>query len=92
MLLLIILWLFQIVFLNDFYRHIRISEIRNNASIIISNIDNEDILEAVTALSEEGDFVADIVNLEGRSELRRPYFSAANTILIARALENGGEF
>lgn len=70
--LLVVLWLFQIVFLNDFYRHIRISEIRNSASIIISSINNENLPEIVSALSEDGDFTADIVGLDGRSVLRPP--------------------
>jgi signal transduction histidine kinase len=94
LLLLIILWLFQVVLLNNSYRQIRISEIRNYASIIISHINNEDILRIVTDLSEDGDFIADIVNLEGRSVLMRSRQISQNVALdnIARALENGGEF
>ena len=108
LLLLVILWLFQIVFLNDFYRLIRISEIRNNASIIISNIDNENILDIVTALSQDGDFTADIVSLEGRSVLWQllsasqsssasqprmmPQDIIFNSALILKAAEAGGEY
>ncbi|MCL2412090.1 MAG: HAMP domain-containing histidine kinase, partial [Treponema sp.] len=95
-LLLIILWLFQIVFLNNFYRHIRITEIRNNASIIISRIDDEDILETVLALAEDGNFTADIVNLRGWTVIGNSRPTSLdieiNTTLISRALENGGEF
>ena len=96
LLLLLILWLFQIVFLNDFYRHIRISEIRNNAAAIISIVDSEGLPEAVMALSEEGDFFVDIITLDGWSVIRRSRSSSLddrpNTTLIALALENGGEF
>jgi signal transduction histidine kinase len=96
LLLLLILWLFQIVFLDNFYRYIRVTEIRNNASIIISHISDEDLPDIVTNLSEDGDFIVDIVNLEGRSLFRpyrqNPQVLTLNTTLIARALENRGEF
>ena len=96
LLLLCILWLFQIVFLDNFYRYIRVSEIRSNASIIISHISDEDLPDIVTSLSEDGDFLVDIVNMEGRSVLRpyrqNPQHIRINASLIARAQENRGEF
>ena len=92
LLLLIILWLFQIVFLNDFYRLVRITEIRNSASTIISRINDENLQDVITAMSEDGDFFADILNLNGQSVLRRSRPSMFDAALIEMAFNNGGEF
>ena len=92
LLLLIILWLFQIVFLNDFYRLVRITEIRSNASTIISHINDNNLQEVIIALAEEGDFVADILYLDGQSVLRRSRPSMLDQALIKMASDNGGEF
>ena len=92
LLLLIILWFFQIVFLNDFYRLVRITEIRNHASTIISRLHDENLQDVISALSENGDFAADILNLDGQSVLRQSRPSPFYAALIAMAVENGGEF
>ena len=95
-LLLVILWFFQIVFLNDFYRHIRIAGIRSDVATIIQHIEEDDIREILLDLSEDGNFVADIVRLDGRSVFlssrSNPQGIAANLALIEAALENEGEF
>jgi len=92
MLLLIILWLFQIVFLNDFYRLVRITEIRNSASTIILHINDDNLQDVITALSENGDFTADVLFLDGQSAFRRSRPSQLDIALINMASKNGGEF
>ena len=92
MLLLIILWLFQIVFLNDFYRLVRITEVRNNASAIISRVNDDNLQDIIAALSDDGDFIADVLYLNGQSALRQSRPSILYTALIDMALNNGGEF
>jgi len=95
-LLLTILWLFQIVFLVSFYRHIRITETRNDVSTIIEHLHDDDIQDIVAELSEDGDFIADIIDMDGRSILTRSRPSqpelTLNLALIAAARENEGEF
>ena len=95
-LLLIILWLFQVALLDEFYRRIRIAETRSDVAVIIEHLYDDDIHEIVAELSEAGDFVADIVDFEGRSMLgrSRPIFrnEAENISLIAAAQRNDGEF
>jgi len=95
-LLLVFLWLSQIVFLNDFYRYFRISEVRNDVSIIVYHIDDEDIDEIVSELSIDGDFVADIVDMQGVSLLndarQGTQSPSSNMRLITSAIRSGGEY
>jgi len=96
-LLLVILWLFQIILLGRFYRHIRITETRNDVSTIIAYIDDRDISTIVAELSSDGDFTADIIDLTGRSLLRQQNRQSSqdiemNKLLIEAALNNEGEY
>lgn len=94
LLLLIILWLFQTVFLNDFYRYIRVREIRNNADVIISHIQSDYIYNIVMRLSEDSDFSANIVDMDGVSLLSRALTRNQSEGMghISDAIDNGGEF
>jgi signal transduction histidine kinase len=94
-LLLIILWLFQVALLDDFYRRIRIAETRNDVAVIFEHLYDDDIYEIVAELSHAGDFNADIVNFDGFSLLNRFHTSRyvqENVLLIRSAQRNGGEF
>ena len=95
-LLLVFLWLSQIVFLNDFYRYFRISEVRNDVALIVYHIDDEYIDEVVLELSIDGDFVADIVDMQGVSLINgsRQWSQtpSSNVRLITSAIRNGGEY
>jgi len=95
-LLLIILWLFQITLLSGFYRRIRIAETRNYAATIVEYLHDDDIREIVSELSEDGDFTADIVDLEGRSLIRIQRQSLhevqTNLTLINAAQANDREY
>jgi len=50
---LVCLWIFQIVFLDSFYKHIKVQEIKSAAAAIERNIDNEDLDELVVRLAQE---------------------------------------
>lgn len=49
--LLILLWLFQIVFLNDIYKKIKINEVKKGMSLITTHIDSNNITDVVNQLN-----------------------------------------
>lgn len=59
--LLCILWLFQTVLLDAFYRSIKVIEIKNNAGIIVSNIDSENLPDLISAISQNGEVNINII-------------------------------
>jgi signal transduction histidine kinase len=95
-LLLVVLWLFQIVFLDSFYKKIKVTEIRRNAAVIINNIESENINEIITDISDNNNITVNITDLNGRNLLRnflsdnRRRFEE-NAALITKAQDNGGE-
>ena len=95
-LLLIVLWFFQTLLLDTFYRHIRIIEIRRSATQIINNVGNENIDPIIRDISENNEIIVDITDLSGRSLLSDSQFQGRfideNAILINAALGNRGEF
>lgn len=50
---LVMLWFFQIVFLDDFYRRIKINNIKSSAETIEKNIDNEELNVLLDSLSRQ---------------------------------------
>jgi len=99
-LLLVVLWLFQIVFLDAFYKKIKVSEIRRNAAEIINNIESENIGEIITDISDNNNIIVNITDLNGRNlPVNLPRTSPPdnrrrleeNAALIIRAQNNGGE-
>ena len=100
-LLLIVLWLFQIVFLDTFYKRIKVTEIRRNADVIINNIESEDIDNFIAVISENNNITVNITDLNGRSlngNLTRIFQSdnrrgsEENAALITKARNNNDEF
>jgi signal transduction histidine kinase len=95
-LLLVVLWLFQIVFLDTFYKKIKVTEIRRNATVIINNIESENISEIITNISDNNNITVNITDLNGRG-LTRVFSSdnrrrtEENATLITKAQNNGGE-
>jgi len=95
-LLLVILWLFQVTLLDEFYTRIRIAETRNDIAFIFEHLYDDDIQEIVDEISEAGDFSVDIVDFNGRSLLShtrpnsREETENLNMINIART--HGGDF
>jgi len=98
--LLIVLWLFQIVFLETFYKKIKVLEIRRSAAEIINNIENENIGEFINDISDNNNIAVNITDTNGRSFLQNlPNIFPPenrrrleeNASLIAKAQNNGGE-
>jgi signal transduction histidine kinase len=103
-LLLIVLWLFQTVFLDAFYKKIKVAEIRRNAAVIINNIESENIGEIIADISDNNNITINITDPDGRSlpvnlPGNRPRVFPPdnrrrleeNAALIAKARDNGGE-
>lgn len=99
-LLLLILWLFQTVFLDFFYRSIKVAELKNNTKTIANNISDENLSDLITNISQNSDVCIEvIVNGESNysSDVLRECvihkMSVADKMtFISNARENGGEF
>ena len=96
-LLLMILWLFQTVFLDSFYQSIKVMEIKKDVNTIANNIDNKNISDLIKSISENGEIYIEISSLEGTNIL-----SSSNTkykislmdklTMISSAKNNNNEF
>ena len=60
-----LLWLFQTVFLEDFYKQIKTSEIKKVASEIAENIDAGDITRQIAAIARSQSVCALVMNDDG---------------------------
>ncbi|MDN5276144.1 MAG: hypothetical protein PWR01_109 [Clostridiales bacterium] len=103
-LLLVLLWLFQVVFLDSFYRAIRVNETKKSAQYILENLnkDNKDNLkELIERTASENDVSIELVVKDGRiiyvagiiKDSILPVMSVYDKVnLIQQAKQNGGEF
>jgi signal transduction histidine kinase len=64
-LLLVILWLFQTVFLSSFYREIKVMEIKSDASTVQENINNKNLSHLITRISQSSDESIEVMTLDG---------------------------
>lgn len=99
--LLILLWLFQVVFLNDFYKHIKISEIKSAADSIEKNIDSDNLDTLVKTISLNNDVCIEISSENGdvlysshvlKNCIIHGTSSFKRSELISRTKANNGEF
>ncbi|WP_414150601.1 sensor histidine kinase [Acetobacterium carbinolicum] len=63
--LLILLWLFQVVFLNSFYKSIKINEIKATANTIEKSINDENIATIISTVSENNDICIKVLSSSG---------------------------
>ena len=98
-LLLTLLWLFQVVFLDSFYKFTKISEVKKSAASIIRNLENEDLETLAEQIAYNNDVYIHISWGDGEREFssEMPKFThelsaEAMTALLRRTKENGGEF
>lgn len=68
-LLLVILWLFQTVFLDAFYRSIKLYEIKSNATVISKNIENQNFSDLMDSISQNSDYYIAILSSNGSTLL-----------------------
>jgi signal transduction histidine kinase len=59
---LLLLWLFQIVFLDSFYRSIKAARIKSTAETLVRNIDSENIDSLVDQLAQTQEISIQIIN------------------------------
>lgn len=62
----VILWVFQVVFLEDFYKGVKVHQVRHNASYIEKHINDDDIAEITEDISMKNDVCIEIVGADGR--------------------------
>lgn len=55
LIMLLLLWLFQIVFLNNFYEAIKVKELYDTSKAILSELDSDDISDTIEKLSHNKD-------------------------------------
>lgn len=60
--LLVLLWLFQTVFLDSFYRAIKTRSLRQAAQTVVQNIDHDDLQTLLDQLAQQGDLCIRVVN------------------------------
>ena len=98
---LVILWLSQTVFLDDFYKYIKLSEIRSSSDSICKNINNEDLQTLVTRISQRNEVCILILDLQlnqiySSDILRDCVIHKTSFIdqyrLYMQAKNNGGEY
>lgn len=73
--LLILLWLFQIVFLESFYKAIKTQSIKSSAELIAKNIDSENLQDLLERISQQNGIAVKITDDSGQMlfEATDPY-------------------
>lgn len=79
--LLVILWLFQVVFLESFYRNIKKNEVIEIGKIIEENFDNPSRNKVMDNLAERRDVCIVVTNAVGRIIYSSPYLLREQSIL-----------
>ena len=64
-----VIWLFQIVFLNGFYRQTKVSELKSLANTISANIDSNDLSNIVTEVAGRNNICAKITDTQNNVEI-----------------------
>ncbi len=63
---LVMLWAFQVVFLDDFYRAVMLHEIKHDAAVLADNIESADIKHLAERVAQERNLCVLIFTIEGR--------------------------
>ena len=92
LMLLIILWSFQIIFLDTFYKQIKIHNIKSNLNIITNNFPSENFEELAKEIAEKNDLNIEVIRSDGEILFSTLNNSTRNKIfLFNEALENNGD-
>ncbi len=66
---LLLLWLFQVIFLNDFYRAVMLRKIKGDANVLADNIESEDIQSLSERIAQESNLCVLVYSIKnGRAE------------------------
>ena len=96
---LLILWLLQTVFLDEFYQMIKENEVRGYSQAIVDNIDDPQLDELLSRITESGDICVHIIDPYGaelRENGRFRYCSLqgmdepARAVLFQKVKDHGG--
>jgi len=99
-LLLVLLWVFQVVLLDRFYKHIKVNEVKDSAIAITKNIDNDSLNELLEEIAITNDTCIQILSESGETYYSSDVFKNCmiqnmppwNKIkLFVQTQENGGE-
>ena len=85
--LLIVLWLFQIVFMDSFYKTIRKNEVIEVGEVIEKNINNPNIFSIMDTLAERRDVDIILTNIIGETRYSSPNKQGNRTIFRLGQLE-----
>ncbi len=97
----VFLWIFQIVFLDDFYKSIKISEIKSTANEIAEIVDDADLQDQIDSISQNEDVNILVWNMDTGATDQTADFPGnvlaglpddVKTALYMQAEENGGEY
>lgn len=98
-LLLLLLWLFQVVFLDSFYKKIKVSEVRDSAAVLLRNLSSADLDNLMEELADNADISIEILSdtgavlhedsRDGGILHRMP--DEQRQAIISKAAEQGGE-
>lgn len=89
----VLLWLFQIVFLNDFYQAIKKNEIQKTAQTISQNIDNENVETLIDQIGDRFDVRVEVADMEGNaiySTDTMPNLPQSELAVVARKTQESG--
>ncbi len=100
--LLVVLWLFQTVFLEQFYKSVKTSQVKSCAYSIADNIDSDELTDLITEIEEQNTMFVTIYNTDDArfgsvySSTSQPGFQsdiAQDTVaaIYHQAQSNGGE-
>lgn len=96
----VLLWLFQVVFLDDFYRTIKTQQIKDTTHDIVDNFNDESLDGFIKSMSENSDYCIRIINMNTMASINNIDNKGVCGMLIdstqirelyERALENDGE-
>ena len=97
-----LLWVFQVVFLDDFYRAVMLYEIKRDAEVLSDNIESEDLNHLAERIAQDSNLCVLIFSIEGRRAVRSVSVDMSRDCMIHyitgdalgklynEALENGG--
>ena len=68
--LIVLLWLFQIVFLDDIYKSIKVNDVKNTSRELIADVNSESLDDMVDTLSLENDMSAIVVDFTNNTQLQ----------------------
>lgn len=63
----VLLWLLQVVFLDDFYRKVKSGQIKETTQNIVENINNDNIVNYLDDLSANSDYCVRILDINGKT-------------------------